>query len=140
MARPTRLTNVIQETLVEAFTLGNISIDTAAHYAGIAPSTYYNWMKRGREAKKGDERYVEFMEAIEKARAEAIMVNLVIIRRAAQEGNWQAAAWWLERVMPRVYGRKQQIEVVTIDAIEAEIKRLEAELDEPGTRKALPAP
>lgn len=50
--------------------------------------------------------YVEFAEAVEKARAEAVVFNLALIRQAAQGGSWQAAAWYLERTRPEQYGRR----------------------------------
>ena len=37
--------------------------------------------------------------------------NVTIIQQAAGNGQWQAAAWWLERSMPNQYGRKIQAEV-----------------------------
>lgn len=125
MGRPTILNEEIQRRLIEAFNLGQTSIETACAYAGIAPSTYYSWMSKGRE---GQASYIEFTEAIEKARADAVMINLAVIRKAAQSGHWQAAAWWLERVLPGQYGRRQQIEVISLDLVESEIRRLESQM------------
>lgn len=127
MGRPTSLNPDVQERLLEAFRLGQTSIATAAHYAGISEATYHNWMKRGRE---GDERYLEFFEAIEKARADAVMINLGVIRKAAASGQWQAAAWWLERVLPEQYARKVTVETISRDALIEELERLERELAE----------
>lgn len=33
-----------------------------------------------------------------------------VIQRAAIGGSWQAAAWWLERTQPGLYGRRQKFE------------------------------
>lgn len=136
MGRPSLLSDEVQARLVEAFNLGQVSIATACAYAGIAERTYYVWMAKGRE---GQEPYEQFMQAIEKARADAVMINLAVIRKAAQAGHWQAAAWWLERVLPAQYGRKTQVEVITLDLVESEIRRLEAELDASESRPALPS-
>lgn len=125
MARPTALNPHVQARLVEAFNLGQTSIASACAYAGISEAVYYKWMKQGRE---GDDRYIEFLEAIEKARADAVLINLGVIRKAAMNGQWQAAAWWLERVLPQQFARRTTVEVVTPDVIEREIARLEAEL------------
>lgn len=125
MSRPTKLEVDVQRRLEEAFQIGQISIATACAYAGIAERTYHNWMAAGR---KGQEPYVQFLQAMEKARADAVMVNLAVIRRAAQSGHWQAAAWWLERTHPQDFGRKTAVTVLPMDTVDAEIARLEAEL------------
>lgn len=53
-----------------------------------------------------DRRYVEFVEAVESARAVAQVQMLAVVRRAAAEGAWQAAAWFLERSNPQQWGRR----------------------------------
>ena len=103
MSRPTKLDPQTTERLLEAFKLGQTSITMACAYAGIGERTYYTWMEKG---DTGEEPYAQFRQDIEKARADAVMTNLVVIRKAAAEGTWQAAAWWLERSMPQQYGRK----------------------------------
>lgn len=118
MGRPSKLTPDLQARLVEIFQIGQTSIETACDYVGIGTTTYHRWMQENRE----------FRDAIQKARAEAVTGYLAVIRKAANSGQWQAAAWWLERVLPAQYGRKSQVEVLTPDVIEREIARLEAEL------------
>lgn len=54
-----------------------------------------------------EEEYVAFWNDIAKARADAIVRNVTLIQKAAQDGSWQAAAWWLERTAPSEYGRKK---------------------------------
>jgi hypothetical protein len=53
---------------------------------------------------------MEFSNAVEKAKAEAVSRNVAIIQKSAHHGTWQAAAWWLERTQQQVFGRKQQLE------------------------------
>lgn len=118
MARPSKLTPELQDKLVEVFRIGQTSIEDACAYVGIGTTTYHRWMQENRE----------FRDVIQKARAEAVVGYLAVIRKAANSGQWQAAAWWLERVLPAQYGRKSQVEVLTPDVIEREIARLEAEL------------
>ncbi len=60
-------------------------------------------MKWGRSSEKGI--YREFLEAIEKAEAQAKVRNVTIIQAAAKD-NWQAAAYWLERRYPEEWGRR----------------------------------
>ena len=68
MARPTKLTPERHTAIVTAILAGNYA-ETAARYADITPATYYNWMKRGADAKTG--RYMEFVDAVDKARGQA---------------------------------------------------------------------
>ena len=48
---------------------------------------------------------------MKKAEKEAIARNVALIQRAAQEGNWQAAAWWLERKYFEDWGRKDKLDL-----------------------------
>lgn len=120
MGRRPILNTEIQTRIVEALSGGNY-LDTAAHYAGIAPSTLYNWLDRGRrelsrqqndhEPREDEQIYVDFLESVEKARSRAEVQSVALIRKAAMEGTWQAAAWFLERSYPRKWGRMDRHEV-----------------------------
>ena len=111
--RRTKLNPEIAKAVVEAITAGNTH-SVACDYAGISESAFYNWIKRGRdavEAVDSDEEipdseliYVEFMEGVKKATANAVARNVLIIQKAAKR-SWQAAAWWLERRFPQDFGR-----------------------------------
>ncbi|PZC52328.1 hypothetical protein LH53_05795, partial [Mesotoga sp. TolDC] len=50
-------------------------------------------------------------DSIIKAEGEAIARNIAIIQRAAQDGVWQAAAWFLERRYPNDYARKERLDI-----------------------------
>lgn len=47
-----------------------------------------------------------------KARAEAVVRAIAQIQKAANQGDWKAAAWWLERTMPDTYQPKQKREIM----------------------------
>jgi len=111
--RPTDLTPETQTRVIEALRAGNY-IDAACAYAGIGTSTYYRWMQRAQEFDAPDI-YVEFRETVLKARAEAEIRNVGLIQRAASDGTWQAAAWFLERSHPRKWGRHDRHEVTGPD-------------------------
>jgi hypothetical protein len=106
--------------LLQALTAGNY-IEVACSFAGLAPSTVYRWLERGRaerasqelgnKANAKEKPYLDLCESVEKARATAVLRNMTIIQTAANNGQWQAAAWWLERSMPNQYGRRIQAEV-----------------------------
>ncbi len=51
---------------------------------------------------------MEFLESIKKAKAKAVIRNVLIIQTAAKK-TWQAAAWWLERSHHKDWGIKKQI-------------------------------
>jgi hypothetical protein len=103
-------------TMIQA---GN-TYEIAAQAAGIDGSTFYKWQKRGRDAKRtlaqGGEigeieyPYVEFVEAIKKARAMAIATAVVHVRRAMPK-NWVAAMTFLERSDPEHWGRRDRLDV-----------------------------
>ena len=60
-----------------------------------------NWLKAGRERTSVE--FVQFLERVKKARAEAVAVAIANISRASRR-DWPAAAWWLERMHPDEYG------------------------------------
>ncbi len=105
--RPTKLTPATQAKIVQAIVGGN-DITVAAAYAGISKQTFYTWLERGRKAKTGP--FADFVDAIEKAQADAEARNVALIAKAAQDGTWTAAAWWLERKYPERWGRKERVE------------------------------
>lgn len=122
--RPTLLTDTVQETIVNAVRIGSY-LDDAAMLAGISRSTLFAWMRDGRTAEErqqqGDTitehetKLVNFMNAVEKARADAMLRNIGVIQTAAQNGTWQAAAWYLERTNPKKWGRHDTVEVTGAD-------------------------
>lgn len=126
----TKLTPERQARIVEALNNGNY-IETAARYAGVSPQVYYKWMKRGTDERTsiGDGQepnpdeaiYVDFVEAVEKARSQAEMRNVGLIQKAAVDGTWQAAAWFLERSYPRRWGRSDRVEHTGADGGPVEV-------------------
>lgn len=99
-------------------------IETVAYLAGIDKDTFYDWAKKGahvrqrmcrdaqleREGEYTDEEllYFEFSEGIKKAIATSELSDMKLIERAAIDGQWQAAAWRLERRWPQRYGRVEK--------------------------------
>ncbi len=138
MARPSKLTPDIQLEICNWLKLGYYQED-AATMAGISSSTYYEWMKKGElervALEKGEDMlalpdtslpasedgtpeielvypFMEFSEAVKKARAEAEGAHIRNIRKAADNGVWQASAWFLERSHPKKWGKRSQLDLV----------------------------
>lgn len=103
MARPTKLTPEVKERISQAILMG-ATYELAAQYGGVSYDTFNEWMKRGAGATEGE--FSEFFEAIKSAEGKAVVGWLAKIEKAATGGNWQAAAWKLERRYPRDYGRQ----------------------------------
>lgn len=108
MARPSKLTPELRDKICKLIEEGNYPAQ-AASLEGVAESTFYDWMKRGREAKYKS-KFSEFMEAVKKAESEAEKYHVGIIKKAAKE-KWTASAWYLERKYPERWGRRQQVQL-----------------------------
>jgi transposase len=130
MARPTDLDDLVEQRIVASLRLGNTPRQ-AAQAAGISVASYHAWRARGR---KGEPRFVEFLDRTEKAAAEAEGQAVEIVRNAALSGTWQAAAWWLERRRWKAWARRdapsaKANETSALDAMtEDELKARAAEL------------
>ncbi len=85
------------EKLIEALRSGSYRIG-ARRAAGIHYNTLLAWEKKGESQKSGE--YVEFLGALRVAEAEAATTNVEVITRAAQNGDWRAAARFLEHKYP----------------------------------------
>lgn len=103
MGRPTKFTPETTAKLVQAISLGAPYVH-ACNYAGVSYAQFRVWMKRGEAAKKG--KFAEFFATIKEAEGRATVGWLAKIEKAANEGNWQAAAWKLERRYPSDFGRR----------------------------------
>jgi hypothetical protein len=124
VGRPTSLTADVEERIISAVKGGSY-LDDAAAYAGISERTLFRWVQKGKEALNlqemgidvtdEEQRYGQFCQSLQRARSEASIRNLTLIQRAAQEGTWQAAAWYLERTNPKKWGRKDTFEIEGVD-------------------------
>lgn len=84
-----------------------LSNRTAADCAGITESTFYSYIRQGEAdlEKQKTTIFSQFLQSLKKAESAHKLGRLAVIRRAADEGNWQAAAWELERRYRDDYGR-----------------------------------
>ena len=109
------LTDGVRELIVRHLESGS-SLEVAARAAGVARRTLQRWLAAGEEAEAAAEQrklndreqaYLELQEAAGMARARAQVRALATIQKAAIEGSWQAAAWYLERVFPEEYSARR---------------------------------
>lgn len=109
MGRKTKLTKQLQDRIIEHIRNGNYP-SISAQLEGVAESTYYSWMKKGREAKRKNI-YREFHDAVREAEAfsEAYHVNLV--RKRADQGDLGASKFFLSRKFPERWGKKSTVGV-----------------------------
>jgi hypothetical protein len=106
---------------------------TACRFAGITPSTGYDWLQKGEHPARAPI-YTEFSDAVAQAQAQDEMRRIGRIEQAARGGavtyrktttyedgrtiteertvppDWQADAWHLERRLPDQWGRKERLE------------------------------
>ena len=130
-----------REELINLIVLG-LPVNKAVAMVNIAESTFYNWMSRGMverdrlatiiDAKpKPDERiYLDFLESLTRARAEAIAKKVAVVSSAASQGDWKASAWWLERQVPEDFGRVERQEVLSHSVAEVRVTVTMGELQE----------
>jgi len=121
--RKTVLLDVTKEqTLLDYIRIGT-PVRKAVAASGIAEKTFYNWMSRGlaereRQALVPNAKdnpteviFLQFLQRVEQARAEAIMKKDAVIAKSGNDGDWRAAAWWLERQVPEEFGKTDRFEI-----------------------------
>lgn len=102
-----KLNDEVQERICKNLAKGAPYRESAIN-AGITEATFWNWYNRGKAAKSG--KYKKFYLAVEEAKTRCMMDDLECIGRAAENGNWQAAAWRLERRNPEDFGRRDHLD------------------------------
>lgn len=105
MSRPTKYNEETAKTLTETLHQGYGRVN-ACRACGVAYHTFLDWL----------ERYPDFSQAVKKAEAEAEAYRkeaaIEAIRKAYESnGQWQAAAWWLERKHPDQYAKRESSQV-----------------------------
>jgi transposase-like protein len=93
MARKPKFTEETKRRILKAIQLGS-TYKLAAAAGRVSQATFFKWMAEGRAGVAGK---AEFLEEIKAAEAHHAQVALAVIMKSAQGGNWQSAAWTLER-------------------------------------------
>jgi len=113
-----------------------VPIKKAVVAAGISEKSFYVWLNRGMAERerlatvpnaKADITegvFVQFLQRVEQARGEAIAKKVAVVAKSSVEGDWRAAAWWLERQLPEEFGKTDKVELAgnNGDAIRVQIE------------------
>ena len=138
--RPTKFTPAVQTKILQHVRLGS-PYEIACRAAGISWDCLRLWFKegeqddlQGRITPKS-----EFFAAVKAAEAETVAVWLAQMEKAAQSGQWQAAAWRLERRFPQLFGMMQARQgVVNINILVGELtQQLKQLIPDPALRLQL---
>lgn len=108
-------------------------LETVGDYLGVSRITWRGWLKRGRKEanrlrnprakpKESEALYLEFFYTYKKALAEGTFFDLGVIKKASEDqydaegklirkGEWQAAAWREERRFPKLWGKKDKLDL-----------------------------
>ena len=98
-----KLTKELVNEAVSLVESGATNNDVIA-YLGVNQATFYRWLQ---SPKTPNQR--ELCESLKKAETKRKVWHLQRIHKAAEEGSWQASAWYLERRYPQEYGRTHRV-------------------------------
>jgi len=107
--RDLRSDRTVVDRLLKALKEGHTMTDSAV-FAGVSYKTINSWLNQGAEAEEGTLAR-DFYKEVELAKTMAIDDCVKSIKGAAKRGTWQAAAWFLERRSPEVYGKRSEVTV-----------------------------
>ena len=122
-----KFTEDVRETIYELVSNGFTYKDICA-VCGIAETTYYDWIKRGKKAKSG--KYKEFYSTVEKCKVERknnLKEELLELGRAKED--WRSIAWMLERGYGDEFARPEVKVKQTVEA-DVEVKTPLAKAEE----------
>jgi hypothetical protein len=91
--------------MIVLFKMGNF-VETTCGTVGIDKSTYYDWMKKGKNSNHPKNKYRKFQEAVEQAMAWSEARDVAIITKLSKY-DWRASAWRLGRKHPDKWGKKK---------------------------------
>lgn len=103
---PTKFSPERTARLLEALRKG-ATYELACNYAGITFITFRRWYLKGEDGYSPE--HIKFYEDVKLAEGEAVMKWLTIIEEAAQNGDWTAAAWKLERRYYKAYSKRTEV-------------------------------
>lgn len=122
-----KLTEELAEEAIRLVRNGASNADVIA-WLGVSETAFYGWLKTPKtDAQR------KLVEGMKKAETERKLWHLQHIHKAAEDGDWKASAWYLERRYPREYARTQRTIEMSRDS-EIEDDALSKSLEELGKR------
>lgn len=110
-----KITKELVDAIAEEISRG-VPIRYACYLNNISPESYYSWKRQGE--KEPDDSESLFKYAFLKDKEAKALSIASRIDRIRLDPSWQSDAWWLERMAPDDFGKKQ-----TIDAnVKANVK------------------
>lgn len=100
-----KITDAQEEQMLRALK-GGANLTTSCYYAKIDPHDFLEFIELG-ETNSKSKQAVEarrLLLEVKKAKAEVLLQAELKIQSAVKD-EWKAAAWYLERVLPEVYGK-----------------------------------
>lgn len=96
-----------EELLVRALQIGS-DLSTSALYANLDIDELLKFLEEAESGKKTAraKKASLLLESIKKARASSILEAQAKIKQAFSD-DWKAAAWYLERTLPEIYGKNR---------------------------------
>ena len=135
MGRPSTVTKANIDTLVECIVTG-VPLRWAAARAGIERDAIYKFYKRtsgflkemreGREFEDlpaGQQEQIECRIILDAAKAQAV-ANFMRAVANSSESDWRAAAWALEKIDPKAFGKHR----TELKELEERIKEMEKQV------------
>jgi len=113
IGRPCKLTPKVSADLCAALQAG-ATLRIAADFAGIGERTLFAWLASTKPE------FMQLQQDVKAATARGDVGALAVIQKAAKGGNWQAAAWLLERRHPGEYGRRQALTVARAPEVDVQ--------------------
>jgi hypothetical protein len=104
-SRPSKLTPELQAEIILLIKMGNF-VETTCGTVGINKSTFYDWMKKGKNSNHPQNKYRKFQEAVVQAMAWSEARDVALITKQSKY-HWIAAAWILSRKHPDKWGKKK---------------------------------
>jgi transposase len=104
-SRPSKLTPELQAEIILLIKMGNF-VETTCGTVGINKSTFYDWMKKGKNSNHPQNEYRKFQEAVVQAMAWSEARDVALITKQSKY-DWRAAAWILSRRHPDKWGKKK---------------------------------
>lgn len=123
--RKLKLTDTVTRDITAALSIG-ATIEIACAYAAVSPDSYYNWMRKAKEAlakleadpdaklTSNEKRYVQFFNKVEESQAWAAVGWLQVINESAERSpEW--CKWLLKVRYPEGYSEVQKQEITGRD-------------------------